>query len=129
MPPLHSASVPTRVPSTSRIASLKNAGGCWAQTRSRVLLKASISWTVTDLQNVPAHGFAAEFALFFQIVCSYERQYWIADPGFQALCTSIQRAACPGFTEPRGCQGNQLLAIKPVALSVTVQLGRRRRAR
>ena len=36
MPCLHSASVPTRVPSTSRIASLKKAEGCWAQTRSRV---------------------------------------------------------------------------------------------
>src|SRR5512135_3129691 len=35
-PCLHSASVATRVPSTSRIASVKNAEGCWDQTRSRV---------------------------------------------------------------------------------------------
>ena len=34
-PCLHSASVPTMVPSTSRIASSKNSAGCWAQTRSR----------------------------------------------------------------------------------------------
>ena len=30
---LHSASVPTSVPSASRIASSKNSGGCSAQTR------------------------------------------------------------------------------------------------
>ena len=41
-PCLHSASVATRVPSASRIASSKNSAGCWAQTRSRASLMASI---------------------------------------------------------------------------------------
>ena len=47
-PCLHSASVATRVPSTSRIASRKNAAGCWDQTRSRVRLKASIKVRTSD---------------------------------------------------------------------------------
>src|SRR5512135_2545655 len=47
-PCLHSASVATRVPSTSRIASVKNAEGCWAPTRSRVSLRASIKVTTSD---------------------------------------------------------------------------------
>src|SRR3954451_17906774 len=85
---------------------------------------SSSSWTVTDLQNVPAQRFAARSPLFFHIVCSYKRQYWITDPGFLALCASIQQPACPSFTEPRGRHGNQLLAIKQVALSVTVQLAK-----
>ena len=42
MPCLHSASVATMVPSASMIASSKNAAGCWAQTRSRASLMASI---------------------------------------------------------------------------------------
>ena len=41
-PSLHSASVATSVPSASTIASPKKSAGCWAQTRSRVRLMASI---------------------------------------------------------------------------------------
>src|SRR3954462_14901165 len=57
---LHSASVPTRVPSTSRIASSKKAEGCWAQTRRRAMLKASIRATTSGSakrrQKSPAVG-------------------------------------------------------------------------
>ena len=53
-PCLHSASVPTREPSRSTIASRKKSAGCWDQTRSRAVLMASIKVRTSGSLKPPA---------------------------------------------------------------------------